>query len=32
VDSEGRIMHYHIGFAKGDEKKFEQEVRKLLDL
>jgi peroxiredoxin len=32
IDGEGRIMYYHIGFQKGDEKELEREIRKLLDI
>ena len=30
IDSEGRILFYHLGFEDGDEKEMEQEIIKLL--
>ena len=31
VDRQGRILYRHLGFDEGDEKKIEQEIRKLLE-
>jgi len=31
IDSEGRILFYHLGFSEGDEEVMEQEILKLLN-
>jgi peroxiredoxin len=30
IDSEGRIIFYHLGYSEGDEKTLEAEILKLL--
>jgi len=32
IDREGRIMYYHLGYSKGDEKKMEKEIKELLEI
>ena len=30
IDGEGRILAVHVGFSEGDEKKLEEEIRRVL--